>query len=212
MRVIELSHNPLVYTCRSYLLLGEWNRIDDVNTLIDPGVDGSVLAEIETLSTGFGKNPVEQIILTHNHFDHAASAAMFKRHFGAKVYAWCEGYGVDELLYDGQMLNAGNSSLQVLHTPGHSSDSICLYCQEDKILFSGDTQLTIRSVGGAFTPEYVETLRRLAGLRIDKVYSGHDQVMSSRVQETILQTLANVRNSKISHSESESASVKKRVS
>jgi len=203
MRVVELSQNPLIYTCRSYLLLGEWNRIDDVNTLIDPGVDASVLAEIETLSTGFGKNPVEQIILTHNHFDHAASAAIFKRHFGSKVYAWCEGEGVDELLYDGQMLNAGDSSLQVLHTPGHSSDSICLYYQEEKILFSGDTQLTIRGIGGAFTREYVETLRRLAGLSIDKVYSGHDPVMSSQVHETILQTLANVRNSRIVEGEVE---------
>lgn len=201
MRVVELSRNPLIYTCRSYLLLGEWNRIDDVNTLIDPGIDGSVLAEIEALSTGFGKNPVEQIILTHNHFDHAASAAIFKRHFGAKVYAWCDGEGVDELVYDGQTLNAGDSALQVLHTPGHSSDSICLYCQEKRMLFSGDTQLTIRSIGGAFTQEYVETLRRLAELPIDRVYSGHDQVMTSRISETILQTLANVRNSQIIESQ-----------
>jgi len=210
MRVVELSQNPLVYTCRSYLLLGDWNRIDDINTLIDPGVDNSVLAEIEALSTGFGKRPVERIILTHNHFDHAASAATFKRHFGAKVYAWCEGEGVDELLYDGQILNVADNTLQVLHTPGHSSDSICLYCQEEKVLFSGDTQLMIRCVGGAYSSEYVETLRRLAALSIERVYSGHDQVVTSRVNETILQTLANVRNSKVSNSES--TSVRKPVS
>jgi len=201
MRIVELSQNPLIYTCRSYLLLGDWNRIYDINTLIDPGTDSSVLAEIEALSTGFGKNPVEQIILTHNHFDHAASAAMFKWHFGAKVYAWCEGEGVDELLYDGQRLNAGDSSLQVLHTPGHSSDSICLYCQEQKWLFSGDVQLHIRQPGGVFTPEYVETLRRLASLDINRVYSGHDPALTLRVRETILQTLANVRNSRISSNE-----------
>ena len=197
MRVVELSQNPLVYTCRSYLLLGEWNRIDDVNTLIDPGVDNSVLAEIEALSTGFGKRAVERIILTHNHFDHAASATIFKRHFDAKVYAWCDGDEVDELLDDGQILKAGDSTLQVLHTPGHSSDSICLYCQEEKILFSGDTQLTIRSVGGAYPPEYLETLKRLAALRIDRVYSGHDWPLKNHVHETILQTLANVRKSRI---------------
>lgn len=196
MRVVELTQNPLIYTCRSYLLLGEWNRIDDVNTLIDPGVDISVLAEIETLSTGFGKKPVERIILTHNHFDHAASVSIFKRHFGSKVYAWCDGDGVDELLYDGQMINAGDSSLQVLHAPGHSSDSICLYESEGKVLFSGDTQLAIRSVGGAYPPEYVETLKRLAALPIERVYSGHDKLLENHVHETILETLANVRKSR----------------
>jgi len=47
MRVIELERSPGVYTCRSYLLLGEWNQLGDVNTLIDPGTDGFVLDQIE---------------------------------------------------------------------------------------------------------------------------------------------------------------------
>ncbi|MCJ7602456.1 MAG: MBL fold metallo-hydrolase [Desulfobulbaceae bacterium] len=96
---------------------------------------------------------------------------------------------------DGQIVNAGDSSLQVMHTPGHSSDSICLYCQAEKALFTGDNQLTIRNAGGVFSPEYVETLRRLAALRIDKVYSGHDKPLTSHVRETILATLACVQKS-----------------
>ena len=79
MRVVELLRAPSLYTCRSYLLLGDWNVLGDVNTLIDPGTDGSVIDQIETLSTGCGKVPVEQIILTHNHFDHAAGIEIFKK-------------------------------------------------------------------------------------------------------------------------------------
>lgn len=195
MRVIELSKSPSIYTCRSYLLLGDWNVLGDVNTLIDPGTDGSVINQIEKLSTGCGKVPVEQVILTHNHFDHAAGVEIFKQRYGARVYAWCEGKGVDELLRNGQIIKAGNDQLQVLHAPGHSSDSICLYSTTHRILFSGDTQLRIRTAGGVFAPEYIETLKRLSTLRIEKIYSGHDEMIDSNAEGIILESLRNVRNS-----------------
>lgn len=195
MRVIELSQSPGIYTCRSYLILGDWNVLSDVNTLIDPGTDGSVIEQIETLSTGCGKIPVEQVILTHNHFDHAAGVDVFKKRYGAKVYAWCDGNDVDESLRDGQIIKAGDDQLQVLHTPGHSSDSVCLYSNAHRILFSGDTQLRIRTVGGVFAPEYIESLRRLSTLRIDTIYSGHDEPITNNAEGIILDTLRNVRNS-----------------
>jgi len=193
MRVIELSQAPSIYTCRSYLLLGDWNVLGDVNTLIDPGTDGSVIEQIETVSTGCGKVPVEQVILTHNHFDHAAGVEIIKKRYGARVYAWSNGKDVDELLRDGQLITAGDDQLQVLHTPGHSSDSICLYNTTQRILFSGDTQLLIRSSEGDFTPEYVETLRRLSTLRINTVYSGHDEPITINAEGIILDTLRIVR-------------------
>lgn len=192
MRVIQLESRTSVYTCKSYLLLGEWNQLSDVNTLIDPGTDGSVLEQIESLSTGCGKIPVEQVILTHNHFDHAAGAEMIRKHYGARVLAWSDGKDVDELLRDGQIIKAGDGQLQVLHTPGHSSDSVCLYCASQRLLFSGDTQLKIRSQGGVFTPEYLESLRRLSQLKVDTVYSGHDEPMTGHFHETIAETLVNV--------------------
>lgn len=194
MRVIELIQAP-IYTCRSYLLLGDWNVLGDVNTLIDPGTDGSVIDQIETLSTGCGKVPVEQVILTHNHFDHAAGVDIFKKRYGARVYAWSAGKDVDELLCDGQHVKTADDQLQVLHTPGHSSDSVCLYNNAQRILFSGDTQLRIRSTGGVFVPEYLETLRRLSTLRIDTVYSGHDEPIVNDAEAVILEALQLVRNS-----------------
>ena len=195
MRVIELSQAPSMYTCRSYLLLGDWNVLSDVNTLIDPGTDGSVIDQIEKLSTGCGKVPVEQVILTHNHFDHAAGVEIFKQRYGARVYGWSNGKDVDEVLRDGQIIKAGDDQLQVLHTPGHSSDSVCLYNFTHRILFSGDTQLRIRSSEGFFATEYVETLRRLSTLRINTIYSGHDEPVTNNAEGIILETLRTVRNS-----------------
>lgn len=197
MRVIQLARNPSNYTCRSYLLLGDWNQIDAVNTLIDPGTDGFIMEQIDQIYTGCGKVPVEQVLLTHNHFDHAASADLFRQKYGALVYGWVPGPGVDCLLKDGQVLRAGDDYLDVLHTPGHSSDSVAFYCQSQRLLFSGDTQLRIRTSGGKYTLDYVQTLIRLAQLEIEQVYSGHDEPFNHDVRHVILNTLQNVRNSEV---------------
>ena len=172
MKIIPLKKSEAVYTCNSYLILGDWNRIEDVNTVIDPGLDGSIIEEIERTSTGVGKTPVVQVILTHNHFDHAAGLRFLKERYQCRVLAFSDGPGVDELLSDGQM--AGEDFLEVIHTPGHSSDSICLYAPKEKALFSGDTQLRVRAPGGVFPVEYVAAVQKLGSREILRIYTGHD--------------------------------------
>ncbi|MBQ2527414.1 MAG: MBL fold metallo-hydrolase, partial [Spirochaetales bacterium] len=68
---------------------------------------------------------------------------------------------------------------RVLHTPGHTGGSICLYSQEDKVLFSGDT-LFRHSYGrtdlGGSEEQIMKSLRRLLSLPEDTtVYPGHDE-------------------------------------
>jgi glyoxylase-like metal-dependent hydrolase (beta-lactamase superfamily II) len=191
-----LKKSDRVYSCNSYLILGDWNRIEDVNTVIDPGTDDFVLHEIEHLSTGCGKVAVEQVILTHNHFDHSGGAMALKKRYGARLLAFADGPGVDGLLRDGRFVKAGDELLEVIHTPGHSSDSICLYAPTAQALFSGDTQVKIRSPGDVYTRDYLDGLLKLAGRKIMKMYSGHDDPMTGQVRETILETLSNVRNSR----------------
>ena len=193
MKIIALKKSDRIYSCNSYLILGDWNRLEDVNTLIDPGTDGFVIDEIERLSTGCGKVPVEQVILTHNHFDHAASIQAVKERYRARVYAFVEGPGVDELLTDGHYLKAGDDFLEVLHTPGHSSDSICLYAPAAKALFSGDTQLKANGAGDTYTREQVAGLMKLAGRKIQSIYSGHDAPLTHGCQELIQQMLRQLR-------------------
>ena len=197
MRVIELTRNPTTYTCRSYLILGDWNQLSDVNTLIDPGSDGYIIDQIDALSTGFGKIPVEQIILTHNHFDHNAGVAAIKRRYGARVYGFTPGPGVDELLYDEQFLKVGDDYGEVLHTPGHSSDSICLYIPKERVLFCGDTQLRVIGTEGVYTAEYLAALEKLADRRIDRIYPGHDNPVLSQGTQMIKRSLNLVRNGTI---------------
>jgi glyoxylase-like metal-dependent hydrolase (beta-lactamase superfamily II) len=196
MQIVSLKKNDQLYSCHSYLLLGDWNRLEDLNTVIDPGTDGFILEEIERLSTGFGKVAVEQVILTHNHFDHVGGIKALKERYGARVFAFIGGPGVDELIRDGQFLKAGDDVLEVIHTPGHSSDSVCLHAPQARALFSGDTQLRIRGPGSDYSQGYLEGLERLSEKKIRVVYSGHDEPVTEHISETLRESVARIKESR----------------
>jgi glyoxylase-like metal-dependent hydrolase (beta-lactamase superfamily II) len=65
------------------------------------------------------------------------------------------------------------------------------------LLFSGATLLRIRTPGGKYTRDYVNTLITLAHKDIELVYPGHDDPFNHDVRAIILETLQNVRNSEI---------------
>ncbi|NTU42719.1 MAG: MBL fold metallo-hydrolase [Nitrospirales bacterium] len=197
MKVIRLKKNPSVYTSYSYLVLGSWNRIDDVNTIIDPGIDGYIISEIQRLPTGLGKVPVEQIILTHGHFDHSGGAKAVKLRFGSKIIAHHSVEECDIRLNDGQTVKMGDQYFEAICTPGHSSDSICLYCAAEGVLFSGDTPLRIMTSGGTYTEAFLYSLQRIGAFRINIVYPGHDDPLAKNVKEVIARSLKNVLNSTI---------------
>jgi glyoxylase-like metal-dependent hydrolase (beta-lactamase superfamily II) len=197
MNVVPLTVPSAVYNCRPYLVLGTWNRIEDVNAIIDPGADAAVVAQVEQASTGVGKRPVEVVVLTHNHFDHAAAAGAIKDRFGAKVLAWAPGHGVDETLRDGQLLRLGDGLFEVIHLPVHSDDSICLYCAQEGILFSGDTALRILNPEGTYSLAFVHFLERLVGLPLRHIYGGHDPPWENNIAEILRTTLEMVRRAHI---------------
>jgi glyoxylase-like metal-dependent hydrolase (beta-lactamase superfamily II) len=196
LHIVALEKSSTVYSCNSYLILGDWNRIGDINTVIDPGTDDFILRQIEGLSTGFGKVAVAQVILTHNHFDHVGGIAALKERYGARVLSFADGPGVDELIRNGQFIKAGDDLLEVVHTPGHSSDSVCLYAPLAKAVFSGDTQLRIRGPVDHYSAEYLNGLEQLAARNIQSIYSGHDQPVLRDAGEVIRTTVTTVKNSR----------------
>jgi len=192
MKIISLKKNSTNHSCNSYLIFGDWNRSDDVNTIIDPGIDDYVIKEIEHLSSGLGIIPVSQIILTHNHSDHAKSIKAVKERFNARVLAFSHWPGVDELIRDGQLVKAGDQVLEVLHTPGHSPDSICLYAPSEKALFSGDTRLRVVMPGEKHPQEYIDGLMKIACRDTQRIFPGHESPITSGCQEMLLQTVRNL--------------------
>ena len=146
--------------------------IADENTreamVIDPGDD------IEDILAILNKHRlmVKQIVITHAHIDHVGGATKLKRATGAPILlnqndsallkmldvqaAWLGmatpgPVQIDQSLGNGDKVTAGSLSADVLHTPGHTEGSICLYFAPEKKLIAGDT-LFAGSIGRTDLP------------------------------------------------------------
>jgi len=194
MRIMNLSdRRSKTYSSNVYLIRGDWNRIDDVNTLIDVGNDPAVIERLGATSYGLGKSPVEQVVLTHNHFDHVALLPAIRKVFDPVVYAHSTFVGADRLLAHGDLLRCGDRTLETIHTPGHSSDSICLYCREDGVLFVGDTPVLILSAEGSYEEDFVRGLECLCRRHITAIYFGHGDPLLDGCNARLYYSLRNVR-------------------
>ena len=102
--------------------------------ILDPSWD---LVELELI---IKKNSlkIKYIVNTHHHFDHTlGNEAMVESTKSPIIQHELSELKHDISVKDGDIIDFGNSKLKVLHTPGHSKDSICLI--GDGKLFSGDT-------------------------------------------------------------------------
>jgi len=195
MKIITLAMDSRIYSSNAYLVLGSWNRLEDVNTLVDTGSNPGIMEQIAGINTGVGKRAVEQVVLTHSHYDHKGMLERLADRYNPSVFAFASFEGVTGKLRDNQILQMGDRYFTVLHTPGHSNDSVCFYCADEGILFSGDTPLHIMTTGGTYIPEYVEALARIANLEISVIYPGHGKAVTENPMDLIRETLRNVRKS-----------------
>lgn len=190
MRIVILENSGAVYTSQAYLVLGDTSRLEDINTMVDVGQDPAILESVARAPTGVGKWPVEQVVLTHNHSDHTALLPRVRDAFHPKVFAFTPNIeGLDGLLRDGDTIKMGDGYFEVIHTPGHSSDSICLYNQAEGVLFAGDTPLLIASPDGTYEPEFVAALEKLCARDVRAIYFGHGPPLAERCNERLRQSL-----------------------
>jgi len=136
--------------------------------VIDPGDDiNDVLAIIRK-----HKLQVKQIVITHAHIDHVGGAMKLRAATGAPILLNQNDYAllkmldmqaawvgmpspgkveIDRTVTTGETISAGSHTAQILHTPGHTEGSICLYFEPEKKLIAGDT-LFAGSIGRTDLP------------------------------------------------------------
>lgn len=136
--------------------------------VVDPGDDIPRILAILARH----KLTVKQIIITHAHIDHIAGAARLKAITGAPILynqadlplvkmmdvqaGWIgmptpEVHPPDDTLEDGRTIGIVGITGSILHTPGHTQGSVCLYIPEKSLLLAGDT-LFAGSVGRTDLP------------------------------------------------------------
>jgi hydroxyacylglutathione hydrolase len=136
--------------------------------VVDPGDD---ISEIEAI---LAKRELrcKAIVITHAHIDHIGGAQKLKKSTGAPVYmnandhelnthldvqaAWLgmrmpERTVVDTEARDGDTLLLGTATMHVIHTPGHTQGSLCLWIPSESKLVAGDT-LFRESIGRTDLP------------------------------------------------------------
>ncbi len=175
------------HSSNAYLLAG------DGLTLVDPGNDYTIFFDFKAL--GFELTDIRKVVLTHGHRDHCmgifellgAPGVMENKNIEILMHE----AGPQELkrlvseagfppteLSGGETLELSGFEWEVLHTPGHTMDSICLYHPPTGVLISGDAVLpdsmaeVDKSAGGSLE-HYLYGLRQIMRRNIVHVLPGH---------------------------------------
>lgn len=195
MKIYNLTRDSDIYTSNVYLVTGTWNRLTDTNALVDAGRDFTALQTIFRLPTGVGKKQVEKLFLTHSHYDHAGMVDNIRKVFNPVVHAYSRSLeGVDRFLNDGEEIKLGDRYFEVIHSPGHSSDSVCFYCHEDRVLFAGDAPVIIRSNDYGYSESFIKAMEKLCRRDIRVIYFGHGMPMVEGCNEAVKRSLENIMN------------------
>ena len=120
------------------------------------------------------------VINTHSHFDHVLGNEQVVEITGAQIVQHKNSELVKQIsVSEGDVIEVGNIQVKVLHTPGHSHDSICLVV-EGHFVFTGDT-LFVGNCGRVDLPGsnpkemYTSLFEKVAKLEESLiVYPGHD--------------------------------------
>jgi hydroxyacylglutathione hydrolase len=188
---------------------------EDGIILIDTGLPGNSSKIINYIKQNLNRSPSElgTIVITHNHFDHVGSLSKMKEITGAKVAIHPDDADyirgkekhvgskfmnalikMYQIIYRTKPVNPeillNNDDMvdgyQVIHTPGHTPGSICLYNPENKVIFVGDNLQykdgKLQSPGNRLIldPEkYKDSMKKLLNYDIEVILTGHTPPVTS---------------------------------
>jgi glyoxylase-like metal-dependent hydrolase (beta-lactamase superfamily II) len=191
------------FSSNIYLIKG------DYLSLIDAGNDYTAFMELFDL--GVNLADIKKIVLTHGHVDHCMGAVELFRAYrrdskdlnveiilheaGPEMFKEMVreiGYRLIEVK-GGEILSLSGFDFEVIHTPGHTLDSISLYHASSRTLFSGDVVLAQAmaepdQAGGGRLDHYLYSLRTLRKKSIDHIMPGHGPIAPRIGQQVVADT------------------------
>lgn len=182
-RILGRNPGPMTGAGTNSYLIGK-----DRLALLDPGPrDALQLRSFLEAITGVR---LEYILVTHTHGDHSPGALALQEATGAKlvglpapqqVAGQDKTFVPDRLCRDGDIIDCGEFSLQLIATPGHVSNHICFLLREEQLLFTGDhvlqgTTSVILPPDGDMEA-YLDALNRLLKLPLKALAPGHGSIM-----------------------------------
>jgi glyoxylase-like metal-dependent hydrolase (beta-lactamase superfamily II) len=168
--------------------------LEGTNTWIlrEPGATRSVVVDPGPADEGHlqavlaAAGDVALIVFTHRHFDHTESLGRFAELTGAPARAIDPEFCRDaDVLVDGEQIVVDGLVINVVATPGHTTDSVCLLLPEDASLLSGDTILgrgtTIIAHPDGVLGSYLDSLAHIRELVaenvVERILPGHGPVI-----------------------------------
>jgi glyoxylase-like metal-dependent hydrolase (beta-lactamase superfamily II) len=191
-RIIAPNPGPYTYTGTCSYVIGR----NDV-AIVDPGPSDPT--HIDALLDAVAGEALRYLLVTHTHCDHSPAARRLREKTGAPIFgcapyaplskavagglnldaAHDAAYAPDRILKDGDILQLGELSVEVVATPGHSANHLCFALREERALFTGDHVMgwatTVVAPPDGSMRDYVNSLERLRE-RGDLVYwPGHGE-------------------------------------
>lgn len=199
----------LGYSSNTYIMTSE-----DECLIIDPGLPSNIHRLLDFLHEHSLLNRKCVILLTHMHFDHMGAVTELVKRLRAEVAVHelertyiesgdpyytvaiffgadrLESVKVDRVLKNGDVIDVGSKELRIIHTPGHTIGSICIYDYHNELLFSGDTLFSDGSFGRTDLPtgnmkELRRSLDKIEELDANILCPGHGEVSRGNIKEII---------------------------
>ena len=206
---MKLTNNLYFYPEKGMLDSNTYVIKGNPSIIIDPGSPQFLPALTQDLQTdGIQPKDIDIIVNTHLHGDHCWANDAFKEISGAKILChplqkkfWNEsvietpkffGLSPAEFTKDGYLndtkLDIGDVEIELIPSPGHSLDSICFYCSEERFLICGDVifdQNTGRvDLPGGNADELKQSIEKLSQLPAEYLLPGHMDILTSAEEVT----------------------------
>jgi glyoxylase-like metal-dependent hydrolase (beta-lactamase superfamily II) len=172
--VLIPAGNPSLWTGptgnNTYLLRGA------VPALVDAGIGRP--AHVAAIADALGAQALAVLLITHDHPDHTGGVpALLERWPDALV----RNYRSDACR-DGEVIEAGDSRLEAVHTPGHAPDHFSFYDGRSGDLYCGDLAraggtIVIPARRGGHLGQYLASLRRVRALGPARLLPGHGPII-----------------------------------